>query len=102
VTATSCLSPVSYSPNRLFTWADGSLSQGLYNHHYPPNSLYIDCIVGISGVNDGWKAARSRHSGGVNVLFGDGSVHFVKNSINVTIWMGLGTRAGREVVSFDQ
>jgi prepilin-type N-terminal cleavage/methylation domain-containing protein/prepilin-type processing-associated H-X9-DG protein len=102
VTASSCLSPVSYSPNRLFTWADGSLSQGLYNHYYPPNSPYLDCIVGISGVNDGWKAARSRHPGGANVLFGDGSVHFVKNSISVIVWMGLGTRAGGEVVSLDQ
>ena len=90
ITPTTCLSPISYSPNRLFTWADGSLSQGLYNHYYPPNSLYIDCIVGISGVNDGWKAARSRHPGGANVLFGDGSVHFAKNSINARIWAGIG------------
>jgi prepilin-type N-terminal cleavage/methylation domain-containing protein/prepilin-type processing-associated H-X9-DG protein len=102
VTPSTCLSPVSYSPNRLFTWADGSLSQGLYNHYYPPNSLNIDCIVGIRGVNDGWKAARSRHPGGANVLFGDGSVHFAKNSINAGVWTGMGTRAGGEVLSLDQ
>jgi prepilin-type processing-associated H-X9-DG protein len=102
VNTTSCLQPVSYSPNRLFTWADGSLSQGLYNHYYPPNTRYLDCTCGIQGVNDGWKAARSLHPGGVNVLYGDGSVHFVKNSINNTLWMGIGTRAGGEIATADQ
>jgi prepilin-type N-terminal cleavage/methylation domain-containing protein/prepilin-type processing-associated H-X9-DG protein len=102
VTTTSCLQPVSYSPNRLFSWADGSYSQGLYNHYYPPNTLYMDCIVGVTGINDGWKAARSRHPGGANVLFGDGSVHYVKNSINVAVWSGIGTRAGGEIANFDQ
>ena len=62
----------------------------------------MDCFVGITGVNDGWKAARSRHPGGVNVLFGDGSVHFAKNSINGAIWSGIGTRAGGEIASLDQ
>jgi prepilin-type N-terminal cleavage/methylation domain-containing protein/prepilin-type processing-associated H-X9-DG protein len=102
VTPTTCLQPAAYSPNRLFTWVDGSYSQGLYNHYYPPNSLNIDCIVGTAGVNHGWKAARSRHPGGANTLFGDGSVHFVKNSINAVIWAGIGTRAGGEIASFDQ
>jgi prepilin-type N-terminal cleavage/methylation domain-containing protein/prepilin-type processing-associated H-X9-DG protein len=102
VTPAACLNPVSYSPNRMFSWADGSYSQGLYNHYYPPNSLYFDCIVGIQGVNDGWKAARSRHPGGANVLYGDGSVHFVKNSISKVVWSGIGTRAGGEIASADQ
>ncbi len=35
--------------------------------------------------------ARSRHSGGVDTLFGDGSVKFIKNSINLTIWRGIST-----------
>ena len=102
VTPTTCLSPVSYSPNRLFTWADGSLSQGLYNHYYPPNFLHPDCIVGINGINHGWKGARSRHPGGANVLFGDGSVHFAKSSVNPSIWAGIGTRAGGEIAPLDQ
>jgi prepilin-type N-terminal cleavage/methylation domain-containing protein/prepilin-type processing-associated H-X9-DG protein len=102
VNQTTCAHPVSYSPNRLFTWADGSYSQGLYNHYYPPNTSLMDCIVGINGVNDGWKAARSRHAGGVNVLYGDGSVHYVKDSINVTVWSGIGTRAGGEIAEVDQ
>jgi prepilin-type N-terminal cleavage/methylation domain-containing protein/prepilin-type processing-associated H-X9-DG protein len=45
--------------------------------------------------------AGSLHPGGVNVTFGDGSVKFVKNSVAQTIWWGLGTKAGGEVISAD-
>lgn len=45
--------------------------------------------------------ARSRHSGGVDTLFGDGSVKFIKNSINLTIWRGISTTQGGEVISAD-
>jgi hypothetical protein len=38
----------------------------------------------------------------VNALYGDGSVHFVKNSINNQVWMGIGTRAGGEIANPDQ
>ncbi len=44
------------------------------------------------------KAARSRHTGGVNVLFADGSVHFVVNGIALATWRALGTMNGGEVV----
>ena len=46
--------------------------------------------------------ASSHHPGGVNVLFCDGSVKFIKASISVTTWWALGTRAGGEVISSDQ
>jgi prepilin-type processing-associated H-X9-DG protein len=45
--------------------------------------------------------AASNHSGGVNVLFGDGSVRFVRDNINRKIWWGLGTVAGNELFSSD-
>jgi prepilin-type N-terminal cleavage/methylation domain-containing protein/prepilin-type processing-associated H-X9-DG protein len=44
---------------------------------------------------------RSRHPGGANTLFGDGSVHFMKNSISPQIWVGLGSISGGEVISSD-
>ncbi len=45
--------------------------------------------------------SRSYHPGGVNSLFGDGSVKFIKDSINWTTWRALGTAASGEVLSSD-
>ena len=39
----------------------------------------------------------SKHSGGVNFLFGDGSVRFITDSIDGETWVKLGTRQGGEV-----
>ena len=39
----------------------------------------------------------SKHSGGVNFLFGDGSVRFITDSIDGQTWVKLGTRQGGEV-----
>jgi prepilin-type processing-associated H-X9-DG protein len=48
-------------------------------------------------VEDYW----SRHPGGANMLFADGSVHFLKSSINPTPWRALATRDFSEVISAD-
>jgi hypothetical protein len=37
----------------------------------------------------------------VNLLLLDGSVRFIKSSINLGTWNALGTRAGGEVISAD-
>jgi prepilin-type N-terminal cleavage/methylation domain-containing protein/prepilin-type processing-associated H-X9-DG protein len=47
------------------------------------------------------KAARSRHTGGVNVVMGDGSVRFVRDSIPLATWRAMGTMNGGEVVQND-
>jgi prepilin-type N-terminal cleavage/methylation domain-containing protein/prepilin-type processing-associated H-X9-DG protein len=44
----------------------------------------------------------SYHPSGVNALFADGSVHFIKNSVNAATFRALGTIAGGEVISADQ
>jgi prepilin-type processing-associated H-X9-DG protein len=49
-----------------------------------------------------FSGTRSRHPGGVNTLFGDGSVHFVKDSIDRMTWVQLGSINGGEVISSDQ
>jgi prepilin-type N-terminal cleavage/methylation domain-containing protein/prepilin-type processing-associated H-X9-DG protein len=48
-----------------------------------------------------YVASRSRHPGGVNTLFGDGSVHFLKSSISPMTWVALGTINSGEVLSSD-
>ncbi|MHC5540655.1 DUF1559 family PulG-like putative transporter, partial [Singulisphaera rosea] len=47
------------------------------------------------------KGFKSSHPGGATFLFGDGSVHFLKASINRFIYAGLGSRNGGEVISAD-
>jgi prepilin-type N-terminal cleavage/methylation domain-containing protein/prepilin-type processing-associated H-X9-DG protein len=48
-----------------------------------------------------FNAARSRHPGGVNALFGDGRVQFVKDTVSISVWRAVGSLNGGEVVSSD-
>lgn len=53
------------------------------------------------GDNDAYAGARSRHAGGVNSLLGDGSVRFIKGSINSQVWIGLNSINAGEIISAD-
>jgi prepilin-type N-terminal cleavage/methylation domain-containing protein/prepilin-type processing-associated H-X9-DG protein len=79
-------------------WWDGNYQNTLYNHYLTPNAGRPDCTVYH---NPGWKAARSFHPGGVNLLFCDGHAAFIKDAVNPVVWQSLATRAGGEVVSAD-
>ena len=46
-------------------------------------------------------AAGSNHPGGLNVLFLDGSVRFIKSSVNYNAWHAMGSKDGGEVISAD-
>ena len=69
-------------------------------------------VLGPAGLEDGTRTPNSpeahvedywsRHPGGVNFLFADGSVHCLKSSINPIPWRALATRAGQEVIGADQ
>ncbi len=78
----------------------------LYNHVAPPNWSGYDCGAWSSIMDTPGEhaivSARSTHPGGVNVMTGDGSIKFIKNSISLPVWRALGTRAGGEVISADQ
>ena len=89
---------------RGFSWANGEYRTTLYNHARRPNDPEIDCIGVVMSTSDkarlyaayGWRAARSRHAGGVNVVMADGSGQFVGDSVDPAVWKALATRAGGE------
>ncbi|WP_152049523.1 DUF1559 domain-containing protein [Tautonia marina] len=95
-------------------WGDGSS----FTTYLAPNSQLPDRIYTASycrypmmdnppcavsdATNPNMFASRSRHPGGVNVTMADGSVRFVKNTIDIFTWRALSTTRGGEVISADQ
>ena len=59
----------------------------------PPCTVRTDLLV--------LTATRSRHPGGVNIGFCDGSVKFIKNTVNPVTYSALSTTRGNEVISSD-
>lgn len=85
------------------TWLFGSWRQTWYNHVLPPNSSTPDCMQGgpgLVGGGNGAYSARSHHRGGVNLLLCDGSVRFVNQVLDLSVWTALATRAGNEPLGF--
>ncbi len=76
-----------------------------YNHFMPPNT--VQCVASNDGNTETWGSVMnaippsSNHPGGVNQSFADGSVRFVKDTINTQTWWALGTRNGGEIISAD-
>ena len=64
--------------------------------NFPP-----DWIKNTACLNLGQYGFRSLHPGGANFAMADGSVKFIKNTISITTYRALGTRAGSEVISAD-
>jgi prepilin-type processing-associated H-X9-DG protein len=74
-------------------------SQTDYSHIFSPNSRIPDCYDSWDvTLAEGACSARSEHPGAVNVAFGDGSVRFVGQEIDLKVWRALGTMNGREIV----
>ncbi|HID76097.1 MAG TPA: DUF1559 domain-containing protein [Planctomycetaceae bacterium] len=88
--------PVASRPGRCTRWVDGFVLYTAYYHWWEPNSRIPDCAK-WGPLRSLWQMARSRHPGGVNILFVDGSVHFVSETIDVQTWRALGSRNGGEV-----
>jgi prepilin-type N-terminal cleavage/methylation domain-containing protein len=96
-------------------WTDGQAHHAGFTTAFTPNrrvlgsdpsgrSLDLD-ITGQREKRGGPTfaaiTARSAHPGGVGALFGDGSVRFLKDTIDGNAWRALGTIRGGEVLSAD-
>jgi len=76
----------------------GGVYTTFYTHTVTPNTPFRDCIRAV-GLDRGHLAARSFHPGGVNTLFGDGTVRFVSNSVDLNVWRAAGTKKGGETIT---
>ncbi len=93
-------------------WTDGQSHQAGFTSAWTPNRVTGSDLgedLDITGQREkrggptfAAVTSRSYHPGGVNVLLADGSVRFIKESIDGETWRGLCTIRGREVISADQ
>jgi len=99
--------PQSWSGNR---WADGGTCYAAFSTNAPPNS--VQCAFNSGDQQPGVYPPSSYHTGGVNVLMGDGGVRFIRDGIDAGnqtatginlvgkspfgVWGALGTRSGGE------
>jgi prepilin-type N-terminal cleavage/methylation domain-containing protein/prepilin-type processing-associated H-X9-DG protein len=111
-------------------WSDGAIGDTLFHSLFPINPFNkVAMDVGVEGITTWLPSASSYHPGGANFAFADGSVHFLRDSINtwpfnpatgyptgvsesngvftmaagtqMGVYQKLTTRAGGEVVSSD-
>jgi type II secretory pathway pseudopilin PulG len=99
-TPAACATPPLWSGQRGAKWINGHYADTMYNHYYPPNDPTPDC-------NNGWHnyaltAARSWHVGGVQIALCDGSVHYVKETVELSTWRALATRAAEDLDHLEQ
>jgi prepilin-type N-terminal cleavage/methylation domain-containing protein/prepilin-type processing-associated H-X9-DG protein len=90
---------VTYGPNtavsdNMINW-EASFCVG--THNQPDANL--PCTPGSD--NENFASSRSRHPGGVNALFCDGSVHFIQDNIALAAWRNLGWMADGNTVTAD-
>jgi prepilin-type processing-associated H-X9-DG protein len=88
---------------------DDVTANNAYTHVMTPNSISCTGTQDQSGyiAHPEWGGigaaitATSNHPSGVNVAFCDGSVKFVKDTVDLQTWWAIGSRNGREIVSAD-
>ncbi len=91
----SAADPVWYG-DRCAAWVKGSYPYAAMTFYLTPNSDRPDCLTG--NATQALMGPRSFHPGGVNVLFCDGHVSFLSESIEAEVIRALATRAGGESV----
>jgi prepilin-type N-terminal cleavage/methylation domain-containing protein/prepilin-type processing-associated H-X9-DG protein len=79
--------------SRGLRWINGREFDTGYTAWQTPNSRLPDWF----SCGFGWMSASSNHAGGVNALWCDGSVRFVRDSVTLPVWRAAHTRAGGEI-----
>ena len=90
--ASYCATPASSHYSTIGeTWMRPANGWTMFSTSQTPNNKRVDCTGG-GGLSDGAGiiTARSRHTGGVHVLLGDGAVKFISDSVDLLTWQRLG------------
>ena len=91
---TQCLTGTSNIHQHLHSqWMNGIGGQTVFNTLNTPNSPNPDChpCAGCGWYDSaGVWTARSRHTGGVQVVMADGAVKFIGNTIDIVTWQRAG------------
>ncbi|HEV3023517.1 MAG TPA: H-X9-DG-CTERM domain-containing protein, partial [Pirellulales bacterium] len=69
-------------------------SNTVYSHVSPPNGRSCGFLFAGMFV----ASPSSYHPNGVNLLYCDGSVTFVANEVDLSVWWAAGSRAGKEAL----
>ncbi len=94
---------IAYSQKGIDWILDDCGKGGCYSHIMTPNLRACWYGTGDNPNTDHTVIGPSSyHAGGVNVAMLDGSVRFIKSTINNLTWWALATKAGGEVISADQ
>ena len=84
-----------------YSWVMGEMCCTTYNHVTTPNRTTC-ASIGFPGNMSNMAMVvppSSAHTGGVNVVFGDGPVRFTRDGVDLAAWRAMGTIRGGEVVN---
>ncbi len=79
------LGPNSAAGDNLLSWDPPAFCPSDGTRNLP--QLNLPCVPGVTDAN--YASPRSRHPGGVQVVFCDGSVHFMADEIDLATWQNL-------------
>lgn len=78
-----------------------SWAYGYAGYSFGSTKSRLNSIDASISLLDRLQSFRSDHSGGGHFLFGDGSVHFLRDTIDLPLYQALSTRSGGEVASVE-
>ncbi|MEM7456959.1 MAG: DUF1559 domain-containing protein [Planctomycetota bacterium] len=98
--------PAGVMANNGTLWSWYAHGHSMFNATAPPNWEFpssggVCCPGGAHDWFLGIIPSRSFHAGGVNVGFGDGSVHFYRETIDLLTWQRMGNASDGAVVQLD-
>ena len=87
------------SPRRAAIWAGAVRARWLNGTLGATDGTRTSMYLNSNG--EPWNSLGSFHTGGANFALADGSIRFVRDSIDPTTYSAIGTKSGGETITFD-